>query len=120
MVAQEIALHAPELIRRLILVGTGLRGGDGIAPMTEAAAKIFGATYDPPENLWLAVHFRPPASSQAAGRDFLTRKHLRQEGRDPEVNEKVGERQIEAIVKWVVRREGFYDYLKTVKQPPWS
>jgi pimeloyl-ACP methyl ester carboxylesterase len=37
--------------------------------------------------------------------------------RDPEVNEKVGERQIEAIVKWSVRREGSYDYLKTIKQP---
>ena len=28
MVAQEIALQAPDLVRRLILVGTGLRGGD--------------------------------------------------------------------------------------------
>jgi len=33
------------------------------------------------------------------------------------VNEKVGERQIEAIVKWGVQRWGSYDYLKTIKQP---
>jgi hypothetical protein len=45
------------------------------------------------------------------------RKHLRQVDRDPEVNEKVGERQIESIVKWGVPREGSYDYLKTSKQP---
>ena len=51
------------------------------------------------------------------GLEFLKRKHLRRVDRDPEVNEKVGERQIEAIVKWGVRREGSYDYLKTIKQP---
>ncbi len=90
MVAQEIALQAPDLVRRLILVGTGLRGGIGIAPMTEEAAAIFSATYDPPENLWLAVHFSPSAASQAAGRAFLKRTHLRQEGRDPEVDDQVG------------------------------
>jgi hypothetical protein len=45
------------------------------------------------------------------------RKHLRQVDRDPEVNEKVGERQIESIVKWGVPREGSYDYLKMSKQP---
>ncbi len=117
MVAQEIALQAPDLVRRLILVGTGLRGGEGIAPMTEAAAKIFSATYDPPENLWLAVHFAPSEASQAAGRAFLERKHLRQEGRDPEVNEKVGPAQIEALGKYGVKYEGVFDYLKQIHQP---
>src|SRR3982074_3286729 len=32
MVAQEITLQAPDLVRRLILVGTGPRGGQGTAP----------------------------------------------------------------------------------------
>jgi pimeloyl-ACP methyl ester carboxylesterase len=117
MVAQEIAAQAPELVRRLILVGTGLRGGVGIAPMTQEAADIFGATYDPPENLWLAVHFSPSSASQAAGRAFLKRKHLRQEGRDPEVNEKVGPAQIEALGKYGVKHDGATDYLKAITQP---
>ncbi len=116
-VAQEIALQAPELIRKLILVGTGPRGGQGMASLTPEAQRIFGATYDPPEYLWLAVHFGPSEKAQAAGLEFLKRKHLRQVDRDPEVSEKVGERQIEAIVKWGVQREGSYDYLKTIKQP---
>jgi pimeloyl-ACP methyl ester carboxylesterase len=60
--------------------------------------------------------FTRSEKAQAAGREFLKRKHLRQVDRDPEVNEKVGERQIEAIVKWGVQREGSYDYLKTIKQ----
>ena len=116
-VAQEITLQAPELVRKLILVGTGPRGGQGMATLTPEAQQIFGATYDPPEHLWLAVHFGPSENSQAAGLEFLKRKHLRQVDRDPEVNEKVGERQIEAIVKWGVQREGSYDYLKTITQP---
>lgn len=117
MIAQEIAVQAPNLVRRLMLIGTGLRGGEGIAPMTDAAAKIFGATYDPPENLWLAVHFTPSPSSQAAGREFLKRKHLRKDNRDPEVNEKVGPAQIEALNKYGVKYEGVFDYLKNIHQP---
>ncbi len=114
-VAQEITLQAPELVRKLILVGTGPRGGQGMATLTPEAQQIFGATYDPPEHLWLAVHFGPSEKAQAAGLEFLKRKHLRQVDRDPEVNEKAGERQIEAILKWGVQREGAYDYLKTIK-----
>ena len=117
MVAQEIALQAPRLVRRLILVGTGMRGGVGIAPMTDAAAAIFSAEYDPPEDLWLAVHFAPSASSQAAGRAFLERKHLRQQGRDPEVNAQVAPAQIAALGKYGERFEGAYDYLKDIRQP---
>jgi pimeloyl-ACP methyl ester carboxylesterase len=116
-VAQEITLQAPELVRKLILVGTGPRGGQGMASLTPEAQQIFGATYDPPEHLWLAVHFSPSEASQPAGREFLKRKLLRQDGRDPEVNEKVGPAQIEAIAKWGIQREGAYDYLKTIKQP---
>ena len=43
--------------------------------------------------------FGSSEKTQAAGLEFLKRNHLRQVDRDPEVNEKVGERQIEAIVK---------------------
>lgn len=117
MVAQEITLQAPKLVRRLILVGTALRGGEGIAPMTEVAAKIFAAAYDPPENLWLAVHFTPSPSSQAAGREFLKRKHLRQKGRDPEVNKAVGPAQLAALSEYGRKYEGASDYLARIHQP---
>ena len=40
MVAQEIALQAPDLVRRLILVGTGPRGGQGMASLTQVAQRI--------------------------------------------------------------------------------
>src|ERR1700692_2089711 len=117
MVAQEITLQAPDLVRKLILVGTGPRGGQGMASLTQVAKRIFGAAYDPPEHLWLAVLFSPSEAAQAAGKEFLKRKHLRQEGRDPEVNDKVSPAQIEAMDKWGVQQEGSNDYLKTIKQP---
>jgi len=55
-VAQEIALQGGELVRKIILVGTGHRGND---MSTSRSAEIFAGSYDPPEHLWLAVHFAP-------------------------------------------------------------
>jgi pimeloyl-ACP methyl ester carboxylesterase len=117
MVAQEITLQAPDLVRKLILVGTGPRGGEGMASLTQTAKRIFGAAYDPPEHLWLAVLFSPSEAAQAAGMAFLKRKHLRQEGREPEVNDRVAPAQVEAMDKWSVQKKGSYHYLKTIKQP---
>jgi pimeloyl-ACP methyl ester carboxylesterase len=117
MVVQEITVQAPDLVRKLIIDGAGPRGGPGMELVVQASRRLFGATYDPPENLWLAVKFSPSAAGQAAGREFLKRTHLRQEGRDPEVNDKVSPAQVEAIEKWGVQQKGSYDYLKTIKQP---
>jgi pimeloyl-ACP methyl ester carboxylesterase len=117
MVVQEISLQAPDLVRRLIVDGTGPRGGQGMELIAQATGRLFGATYDPPENVWLAVKFSPSVAGQAAGREFLKRTHLRQVGRDPEVNDKVPPAQVEAISKWGVRQKGSDDYLKTIKQP---
>src|SRR3982075_1842486 len=117
MVSQEIALQAPDLVRRLIVDGTGPRGGQGMESLTQAAGRLFGATYDPPDQVWLPVTFSHSTARQAGGREFLKRTHLRQVGRDPEVNDKVSPAQFEAIGKWGVQQKGSYDYLKTIKQP---
>jgi pimeloyl-ACP methyl ester carboxylesterase len=113
MVAQEITLQAPDLVRRLILVGTGPRGADMDASQSNA---IFSGTYDPPEHLWLAVHFSRSASSREAGLAFLKRKWERRD-RDPEVNAEAVAHQGEAIGKYIVRHEGVFDYLKSIRQP---
>jgi pimeloyl-ACP methyl ester carboxylesterase len=116
-VAQEIALQAPDLVRRLVLVGTGPRGGEGMATLTPEAQEIFGAAYDEPDHIWLRVHFTESEKSQAAGRRFLKRFRLRAENRDPEVNEKVAPAQIEAIGEWGAPREQPFEYLKSIRQP---
>src|SRR6478609_4039042 len=116
-VAQEITLKAPDLVRRLVLVGTGPRSGQGMDGGTPEGNRIFGATYDPPDHLWLSVFFTPSPRSQAAGRKFLKRFRLRSKDRDPEVNDKVAPAQRAAIAKWAAPREHPYDYLKTIRQP---
>ena len=116
-VAQEIALQEPDLVRRLVLVGTGPRGGEGMATLTPEAQEIFGAAYDKPDHLWLRVHFTQSEKSQAAGREFLKRFRLRAENRDPEVNEKVAPAQIAAIGEWGAPREKPFEYLKSIRQP---
>ncbi len=116
-VAQEIALQAPQLVRRLLLVGTGPRAGEGMATLTPEAQRIFGASYTPPDDLWLHVHFTGSAASQARGREFLQRSRRRTEDRDPEVNEAVAPAQIEALGKWGAPVDGARDYLKRITQP---
>src|SRR3989441_7418390 len=117
LVAQELTRVAPELVRRLVLVGTGPRSGESMASLTPEAQRIFGATYDPPDHLWLRVFFTPSEASQAAGRAYLKRFRRRTEGRDPEVNESVAPAQLEALAKWGAPRANPFDYLKAIHQP---
>jgi pimeloyl-ACP methyl ester carboxylesterase len=116
-VAQEIALQAPDLVRRLVLVGTGPRGGEGMATLTPEAQEIFGASYDEPDHLWLRVHFTASGKSQAAGREFLKRFRQRAKNRDPEVSDKVAAAQLEAISEWGAPRDKPFEYLKSIRQP---
>ena len=113
MVAQEIAVQAPGLVRRLILVGTGPRGADMAASQSAA---IFSAAYDDPEDVWLKVHFSPSAQSQAAGRAFLKRKWLRAD-RDTAVSAETATAQREAVGQNIAPHDGVMDYLKTLQLP---
>jgi pimeloyl-ACP methyl ester carboxylesterase len=117
LVAQELALAEPELVRRLILLGTGPRSGEGMASLTPEAQRIFGARYDEPDQLWLKVFFTPSEASQTAGRAYLKRFRVRVDGREPEVSDKVAPAQIEALSKWGAARENPFEYLKAIAQP---
>jgi pimeloyl-ACP methyl ester carboxylesterase len=117
LVAQALTVAEPGLVRRLVLVGTGPRGGKGMATLTPEAKAVFGSTYANPDDMWLGVFFTPTEASQAAGRAFLKRFRLRQEGRDPEVSEKVAPAQLNAIGKWGAPRAGALDYLREITHP---
>jgi pimeloyl-ACP methyl ester carboxylesterase len=117
LVAQALAGADPGLVRRLILVGTGPRGGEGMATLTPEAQAVFGATYTNPDEVWLGAFFTPSNASQAAGRAFLKRFRLRAEGRDPEISEQVAPAQLEALAKWGAPRVGAFDYLRGITQP---
>src|SRR3981189_2072280 len=115
-VAQEIAGQAPSLVREFIVVVTGPRGGEGMAGLTPEAQQIFGASYEEPDHLWLAVHFTKSEASPTAGRRFTTSFRRRTENRHPEVNEKGAPAQLEALGKGGIQFKGSYDYLKAIRQ----
>jgi pimeloyl-ACP methyl ester carboxylesterase len=116
-VTQALTLAEPQLVRRLVLVGTGPRSGEGMATLTPEAQVIFGKSYANPDELWQHVHFDTSETSQAAGAAFLKRFRLRRENRDSEVNAKVARAQIEALSKWGAPRENPYEYLNAIRQP---
>jgi pimeloyl-ACP methyl ester carboxylesterase len=117
LISQQFTLDRPDLVRKLILVGTGPRAGEGMQSLTAEATEIFSAKYESPEDVWLRVHFTPSEASQAAGRAFIRRKLLRQENRDPEVNETVAPAQIAALKEYGMITEDRYSDLKKIKQP---
>ena len=117
LVAQALTVAEPNLVRRLILVGPGPRGGEGMATLTPEAQAIFGATYDNPDEVWLGAFFTPSEKSQTAGRAFLKRFRLRSEGRDPNISQQVAPAQLAALAKWGAPRAGALDYLRAITQP---
>jgi pimeloyl-ACP methyl ester carboxylesterase len=117
LVAQQFVLDRPELVGKLILVGTGPKGGEGMQSLTPEAQAIFGGVYENPEDVWLKVHFSPSDKSQAAGHDFIKRKLLRQEDRDLQVKETVAGAQIAALANYNPITEDRYSDLKKIQQP---
>jgi len=116
LIAQEVAITTPKLVRRLVLVGTGPRGGEGMATLTPEAQAVFSGKYENPDHVWLGAFFTPSKASQAAGHQYLRRFRLRTDGRDPEVNEKVAPAQLQALNRWGAPREAPYEYLKQIAQ----
>jgi pimeloyl-ACP methyl ester carboxylesterase len=117
LLAQQFTMDRPDLVRKLILVGTGPRSGEGMASLTPEAQKIFGAKYDPADELWLRVFFTPSEQSHAAGRKYLERQRARKQNRDPLPNEKVAPAQVAALQKWGAPAKDPYAYLKKITQP---
>src|SRR5258708_215041 len=117
LIAQQFSIDRPDLVRKLILVGTGPRSGEGMASLTPEAQEIFEAKYDPADELWLRVFFTPSERSQAAGRKYLERQRGRKETRDPLPNERVAPAQAAALQKWGAPAKDPYAYLKKITQP---
>jgi len=117
LIAQQFSIGRPNLVRKLILLGTGPRSGEGMASLTPEAQEIFGAKYDPADELWLRVFFTPSKQSQAAGRKYLERQRARNGNRDPLPNAKVAPAQVAALQKWGAPAKDPYAYLKKITQP---
>ncbi len=116
-VAQQLAVDRPELVRRLILVGTGPRGGDGMGGLAPDVAALFTQTYDPQDLMWLPIFFSPSESSQTAGRLFLDRIRARMEDRDVPVADATVAAHLAAARAWGTAARGSFDYLEKLARP---
>lgn len=115
-VAQEVALQSPDLVRRVILAGTGPQGGEGMDSFKPKIAEH--ATQETPVLAnFLYLFFAPSETSQAAGRAFWERRHGRADQDVPSSMAAMGA-QADAIASWgVVPETNRYGQLKKIKQP---
>jgi len=101
MVAQQIALDRPSLVRNMLLVGTAPEGGEDVMHMEKPELKKI--TDDP--NLQgfqvlVKLFFALSKSSQAAGEAFAARLAERKSDREPLSGPNVAKAQITAFRAW--------------------
>ncbi|MFD9318763.1 alpha/beta fold hydrolase [Streptomyces sp. NPDC060053] len=114
MVAQALVVKHPELVRKLVLTGTGPKGGkdmDKVARVTYW--DILRATLtrsDPKEFLF----FNRNATGKPAARAFVNRLKERTVDRDVDIKTKAFQTQLKAIKKW---GRSAPDDLSSITQP---
>ena len=119
MVAQQITLDRPTLVRYLVLAGTGPEGGErmdigGLPPSSEVLSNKSLSHIDIEQRLF----FAPTETSQAAGRAFQARKAWRKTDRDLSNSPEVAKAQTIAIKSWGQQPKGErYARLKEIVQP---
>jgi pimeloyl-ACP methyl ester carboxylesterase len=118
MVAQDLTLLRPRLVRRLVLAGTGPRGGGelmhGWAP--DVASVAMAKDNGPDELLWL--FFEHTETSKKLGREYLARAFgERKEDRDKPNGDQVTEAQYDAVVEWGIPDRSQLNRLAGIRQP---
>jgi pimeloyl-ACP methyl ester carboxylesterase len=100
MVAQALVIKHPELIRKLILTGTGPAGGEGIDKVARTTywdtLRATVSRQDPKEFLF----FNRDDIGKRAGRAFVERLGERTEDRDTPITVKAFRTQLKAIKRW--------------------
>src|SRR5206468_1622754 len=100
MIAQEIVLMEPRLVRKMIIAGTGPAGGDGISTVARVTyldiVRGFLTGQDPKQFLFFT---RTPAGIRA-GKEFLARLKERSENRDKGATVTVLQAQLKALRRW--------------------
>jgi pimeloyl-ACP methyl ester carboxylesterase len=114
-VAQWFTYTHPELVRRLILVGTTPRGGVPTDP-ADGAAGFFAAGPNTNDELWLPIFFSPSEPSQAAGRAYVERIGSRVD-RDIPFSADAARTYSQARVEWGQKEENGQDYLSSITAP---
>lgn len=116
-VAQQIALLRPELVRKLIVAGSGPGTVPGMPPMPEKVLGIM-AKPDADENDLLYLFYPETDTARAAGLAHIANVSTRLAAGGPRVSEAAAMRPLEAIGKLVsIPFEQVRSNLETIKQP---
>ncbi|EON32630.1 alpha/beta hydrolase [Gordonia terrae C-6] len=101
--AQVIAAQRPELVRKIILAGTGPAGGAGIDKVTRVTytdtITALLTRKDPKQNLF----FTRTQNGKARSREFIARLNERTDNRDDPVSLTTFRTQLRAIHAWATR-----------------
>lgn len=116
MIAQELAFGRPGLVRRLVLVGTGPRGGESVGVLPPDIEALFFRKYERQEDMWLPILFAPSEPSQAAGQAFVDRITTRKD-RDEPVSMETVQAQAKALAAYGADKDPTYSRLKELRQP---
>jgi pimeloyl-ACP methyl ester carboxylesterase len=117
MVAQEVALLRPRLVRRLILAATGPRGGGRhMHGWIRDIEQLANAEGNGPDE-FLRIFFELSESSRQRGRAYLGRISSRRENRDRTNGLEVKEAQYDAIVEWGIPDATQLNRLAGITQP---
>ncbi|MFG6402895.1 alpha/beta fold hydrolase [Microbacterium sp. P04] len=115
-VAQDIALSEPDMVRRLILAGTGPKGAPGMERWSKDVEDAVVADETGPAGV-LYVFYAHTDTSQAAGQESLGRIYGWADGRDEQPSLEAKNAQYEAVLKWGVRDWGAVARLAELRQP---
>jgi pimeloyl-ACP methyl ester carboxylesterase len=113
MIAQQLAFDHPDLVRRMILLGTGPRGGEGMT-----FAELSTEDLADPAKLLKSAFFTPSEASQAAAKAYLSRLSLRATELDKPVSMEAASAQLNAIRGWgLIPSTDRYAMLARIHQP---
>lgn len=117
MVAQQMALDRPTLMRRIVLAGTGPEGGENMDMLKPELLEIFNDQKATVGERLLRLFFSPTETSQAAGRQFFQRLGQRTKDREPESGTQIFQAQAAAITEWGKPHGERFARLAEIKHP---
>jgi pimeloyl-ACP methyl ester carboxylesterase len=113
MIAQQLGAEYPDLVRKIILLGTGPRGGEGMVFDELSIEEL-----SDPVALLMNAFFTQSEASQASGRAYIERLGNRTANRDTPVSGQAATAELAAIREWgVIPATGRFAMLPKIGQP---
>jgi pimeloyl-ACP methyl ester carboxylesterase len=113
MIVQQLAAEHPELLSRIVLLGTGPRGGEGMT-FTELSVE----EAQDPEKLLMAAFFTTSKQSIKAGHAYLKRLKTRTQDRDEPVPKEAAIAELSAVREWgQIPATDRFAMLSKIRQP---